>query len=427
MTKKYINIFILILLSTISINSLEQKTVKHADKIVTLKMAEYIKYIKNNPPLDRMYRQDGNYYFLVDSAKIKELNRLGLNIINVQQIPLFKNQKTMETQGSNGIYHSYSEAETFLRDLEALYPDMADTFSIGKSIEGREINIIKISDNVQANENEPNIYIFGCHHAREWISVEVPLLLARYLLENYHTNSDVEKAVNGSQIFIMPIVNPDGLEFSIKTYRWWRKNRRYNGDLIWGVDLNRNYGYMWGFDDIGSSPSPASEVYRGLSPFSEPETTAIMSFLSNHPPSASISFHNFGNLILYPWGYTAEVTPDDAEMENLAREMSDRIFNVNGNVYQYGPGAVTIYPTNGDTDDWVYGNFGAFAFTIELPPAEIYQGGFFTSQEEITSVFNENLPAMLYFINYFAMPNSKNVSIKIAKTVQAKQIWIEKN
>ncbi|MCP4229968.1 MAG: zinc carboxypeptidase, partial [bacterium] len=133
-----------------------------------------------------------------------------------------------------------------LRDLESRFPDMAQVITIGSSIEGRELNVIKISDNVGNDETEPNIFIVGCHHAREWISVEVPLLFAQYLLENYSGNADVRRAVNRSQIYIMPIQNPDGLEFSIHVYRMWRKNRRYNGNLSWGVDTNRNYGYMWG-------------------------------------------------------------------------------------------------------------------------------------------------------------------------------------
>jgi hypothetical protein len=199
----------------------------------------------------------------------------------------------------------------------------------------------------------------------------------------------------------MPLVNPDGLEFSIHTYRMWRKNRRYNGDFSWGVDPNRNYGYMWGYDDGGSSPNPWSEVYRGPGPFSEPETEAVRQFLTAHPPSGCLSYHNYSQLILYPWGYTYEPTPDAVEMEMIANEMSSRIFQVGGRVYEVGS-SEALYLTNGGTIDWVYGTFGAPSYTVELPPESFIQGGFITSIELIESTFAENLPAMLYFVNYFA-------------------------
>jgi murein tripeptide amidase MpaA len=260
--------------------------------------------------------------------------------------------------------------------------------------------VLKISDNVSTEEAEPNIFISGCHHAREWISVEIPLLFARHILENHGSEEQSTRIINEGQIYIMPIVNPDGLEYSIHTYRFWRKNRRYNGDLSWGVDPNRNYGFAWGYDDIGSSPEPDDAVYRGPYAFSEPETRAVRDFLLDHPPAGSLNFHNYSQLILYSWGYTAVPAPDDAEMETIARNMAELIYRVNGRTYLYGAGALAIYFTNGDTDDWIYGTFGTPSFTIELPPELFVQGGFFTSQEMINSAFSEMLPAMLYFCSH---------------------------
>ena len=300
----------------------------------------------------------------------------------------------------NGAYHSYTETKTLLQVLESGFPNMAQVSTIGYSIEGRELNVIKISDNVGNDESEPNIFIVGCHHAREWISVEVPLLFAQYLLENYTNDPQVQRAVNGSQIYILPLQNPDGLEFSIHTYQMWRKNRRYNGNFSWGVDTNRNYGYMWGYDDNGSSPDPNSYTYRGTGPFSEPETDALRQFLLAHPPKGSLSFHNFSQIILIPWGYTFAPAPDAFEMNEIAGEMAYRIYQVNGRLYNYGS-SEALYLTNGDTCDWIYGTFGAPAFTIELPPEYMVFGGFFTPEEMINSAFNENLPALLYFVNYF--------------------------
>jgi carboxypeptidase T len=180
----------------------------------------------------------------------------------------------------------------------------------------------------------------------------------------------------------------------------WRKNRRYNGNFSWGVDPNRNYGYMWGYDDIGSSPDPESYVYRGPGPFSEPETEALRQFLLAHPPAGSLSFHNYGQIIIYPWGYTFEPAPDHMVMATIAEGMAERISAVSGREYTHGA-SDALYPVNGGTIDWIYGTFGAPSFTIELPPEYIYEGGFFTPESLIDSTFRENLPAMLYFIDFF--------------------------
>jgi hypothetical protein len=202
----------------------------------------------------------------------------------------------------------------------------------------------------------------------------------------------------------MPSLNPDGLEFSIHTYRWWRKNRRYNGNFSWGVDLNRNWGYQWGYDDQGSSPDPNGEAFRGSAPFSEPETDALRLFMQDHPPTGAIFYHNYSQKILYPWEYTADPAPDKAEMAAIATEMSRRMAAVSGRVYITGSTEI-MYTTNGGACDWVYGTFAAPAFTIELPNATYLQGGFFTAESEIMPTFAENLPALLYFLDYFHVEN----------------------
>jgi carboxypeptidase T len=166
---------------------------------------------------------------------------------------------------------------------------------------------------------------------------------------------------------------------------------------------------MWGYDNQGSSPSPWSEVFRGPEPFSEPETRAVRDFLLEHPPAGTISYHNYSQLIIYPWGYTYEPAPDAVEMNAIAAEMSDRMFQVSGRVYGFGASEV-LYVVNGDTIDWIYGTFGTPAYTIELPPEYMVFGGFFTSEELIRFAFLENLPALLYFVNYFAIDEPLNAS-----------------
>lgn len=384
------------------------------DTVIGISLSEYRDYQKTHAPLDRLYSQGEDCYFLVDRNELQQVEEFGIKIKNRYIAP----QGVLTYPGINsaagdvnGAYHNYNETRTLLRELESRFPGMAQVITIGYSIEGRELNVIKISDNVRSNENEnePNIFIVGCHHAREWISVEIPLLFAKYLLENYSLDPKVRRAVDGAQIYIMPIQNPDGLEFSIHTYRLWRKNRRYNGNFIWGVDTNRNYGYMWGYDDNGSSPYPENEVYRGAAPFSEPETQALRQFLSANPPVGSISFHNYGQNILYPWGYTFAPAPDAFRMDAIAGEIARRIFMVSGRVYTYGSLVTALYLSNGDFTDWAYGTFWSLAFTIELSPEYIDEGGFFTSEQMITEAFADNLPVMLYFVDYFISGLDENI------------------
>ena len=309
--------------------------------------------------------------------------------------------QTISIQTSvNGEFHSYSELEADLMTLQESYPQLAKVIDIGDSLEKRNIYALKISDNVQMDEAEAAMILLGCHHAREWISLEVPFLIGKHLLENYDTNSEIKRLVDHCEIWIVPLVNPDGLEYSINFYRYWRKNRRDIGDGKYGVDPNRNFSYMWGFDDEGSSANAYAEDYRGILPFSEPETQAIRDLFTQNNFQALISYHSYTQIILYPWGYKHEPPIDDALLNFMAAEMSSRMQAVNGRVYSYGRAGDSLYLTNGDATDWSYGVYGIPSFTIELPPIDRIHGGFFNSEEDIQSIFAENLPAALYLIDW---------------------------
>lgn len=300
----------------------------------------------------------------------------------------------------NGAFHSYSELESDLMALQESYPLLAQVIDIGDSIENRNIYALKISDNVHMDEAEASVIFLGCHHAREWISLEVPFLIGKHLLENYDTNSEIKRLVDQCEIWIVPLVNPDGLEYSINFYRYWRKNMRDIGDGNYGVDPNRNFSYMWGFDNEGSSANTYAEDYRGKAPFSEPETQAIRDLFIQNNFQALISYHSYTQVILYPWGFKYEPPIDDSVMNFMAAEMSSRMQAVNGRVYSYGRAGDSLYLTNGDTTDWSYGVYGIPSFTIELPPIDRLHGGFFNPEQDIQSIFAENLPAALYLIDW---------------------------
>ncbi|RFT16520.1 MAG: Carboxypeptidase T [Candidatus Saccharicenans subterraneus] len=374
-------------------------------EVIALDSRQDLRTLSQNFPLDPLLADGLKVYFLVERQYLRSIQESGY--VFTIETGLFhqRGEKSLRLQaegagGLNGAYHSYREMAAELKSLAASYPTLARLYVPGQSLENRNIYALKISDNPGLNEDEPGIALLGGHHAREWISVEVPLLIGRYLLENYSREDRVRALVNSAEVWIVPLVNPDGLEYSILNYRLWRKNRRLNQDGSYGVDLNRNYSYEWAHDDIGSSPEPSSAVFRGTGPFSEPETEAIRKLFQNQRISAAISYHSFSQLILYPWGYLDQPTEDEALLQSLAQEMAGLISQVNGRVYQTGRAAASLYLTNGDFADWAYGLFRIPAFTIELPPVDLVQGGFLNSESDIEPIFRENLPAALYLIEW---------------------------
>lgn len=315
---------------------------------------------------------------------------------------------TAELDSNLGNYHTYSEMETALDSMASNFPLITRLDTLGTSVEGRLIRGIKISDNAAMDENEPEVLIMGCHHARELMSVEIPLLLAEYILDGYGQSSQLTGMVDGREIWIVPMVNPDGhvyvqFNHSGESYNWWRKNRRDNLDGSYGVDLNRNYSYKWGYDNAGSSPNTGSAVYRGPAPFSEPETQAVRDFCADHSFSVALSYHSYSELILYPWGYSPIYTEDHEFFSTFADSLE------RGTGYLPGCSATgAIYPTNGDTDDWAYGETTQkdrfYCFTVELNSYE--EGGFAPPDNLIQPTFEKVLEMNLTAIERADQPFS---------------------
>ncbi len=273
--------------------------------------------------------------------------------------------------GAMGGYPTFSAILDLLDALHDAHPEIVSArTSIGQSIEGRDLWMVEISDNPGLDEAEPEALYTALHHAREPGSMMAVLYFMHYLAEQYGTNPDVTDLVDGRRLFFVPVLNPDGYVYNETTDPggggFWRKNRRNNGGGTYGIDLNRNYGYFWGYDNVGSSPNPWSETYRGTAPFSEPETQALRNFLeSGRSVRIALNYHTSGDLLLYPWGYEYDTfTPDEAAFAALGDTLTYR------NHYTYGQGANTIYKTNGGSDDWMYGEQTTkpkiFSFTPEV-------------------------------------------------------------
>jgi carboxypeptidase T len=351
--------------------------------------------------LDLIADWEGRIYILARGGEADVLRTAGLLWApETGRFPDARVHPADAQTGLNGAYHSYKELEKDIFALRTRHPDLVKVVDLGLSLEKRHIYALKISAAVDQELGKPEVLFLGCHHAREWISVEIPWLLAVHLADHYALDAGVRRLLDAAAVWVVPLVNPDGLEYTGQVYRYWRKNRRDNGDGSFGIDLNRNYGYQWGYDDLGSSPHPDSDLYRGPAAFSEPETRAVRDFFLSRRFGALVSYHSFSQTILYPWGYTTRPAENDATLAALAARMAALIREVNGREYGYGQSSRDLYQTNGDTTDWAYGRTGIPAFTIELPPYDEIHGGFFNAEADIAAVFAENLPAMLYLIDW---------------------------
>ena len=273
-------------------------------------------------------------------------------------------------------YHNYAEMVAEIQKAEVDHPEIVDVHSIGKSYQGRHIWIAKVSDNVDTDEGEPEVFFDGLHHAREHITVEQTLAILRWLTDDYGSDETITQLVNTRETWIVFAVNPDGGEYDLtgSPYRGWRKNRQPNsGTTAIGTDLNRNYDYRWGCCG-GSSGSKSSDTYRGPKAFSAPETRAVRDFINSRVVNgrqqikAAITFHAAGEEILWPYGYTFTDVPSDMTVDDHAAlsAIARRMASHNG----YTPKqSSALYVTDGDQIDWAYGRHKIFMYTFEMYPS----------------------------------------------------------
>jgi len=309
--------------------------------------------------------------------------------------------ENIDVDGNLGAYHTYEEMVEEMSLIAERYPEITRLIDIGDSwektqgIADRDIWAMKISDNPDSEEDdESDVLIVGCHHARELISVEIPLAIVRALTDKYPADARIKYLVDNREVWIIPMLNPDGHVYVEEVNSTWRKNRNTNGNsnsLYQGVDLNRNYGFKWGYDNTGSSPQTKSETYRGTAPFSEPETQAIKDLMEEHDFALGLSYHSYGNSFLFPWGYIDEDTEDNTVFERLGRIYCKK------NEYIYGNAKDgIIYNTNGDMDDWTYGEQETknkiLGMTVEVGDS------FQPPSSEIPKLVGENLEPALRLI-----------------------------
>jgi carboxypeptidase T len=280
--------------------------------------------------------------------------------------------------GEDANYHNYQEMVDDVSAVAAAHSDIVSMFSIGQTAEGREIWAAKVSDNVNVDENEPEVLFDGMHHAREHLTVEETISILHTFADNYG-RARIRKLVNNREIFIIFQLNADGGEYDILNdfYHYWRKNRQITDPPSIGTDNNRNYDYKWDCCG-GSSDDPDSETYHGPAPFSAPESAALGDFVDSRviggeqQITSHITFHTYGELIMWPYGYTFNNIPPD--MDPLDYEvfvaMGNDMADLTCRPACYTPQQSSdLYITDGTTTDWMYGAHRIFSFTYELYPS----------------------------------------------------------
>jgi carboxypeptidase T len=308
-------------------------------------------------------------------------------------------------------YHTYAELTTELHDIVAAHPEIARFAPFGKSYLGREIWMLKISDNVNTDETEPEVLITGLTHAREHLTVEQSLAIIHWLVNGYGNVQRITDIVNSTELWIVPMLNPDGGEYDIHGghYHSWRKNRQPTpGSPAIGTDINRNFGYRWGCCG-GSSSNPYAITYRGPSPFSTPEATAERDFVNSRvidekqQIKLAVSFHSFGEEILFPYGYTTTRLPSDM-VPNDRKAMKALATGIGARNGYHPMQESHLYITDGTFLDWDYGHAGVLTFTIELAPRTTSEGGFYPAGSRVASMTAHNKNALLWFIEQAQCP-----------------------
>jgi len=314
-------------------------------------------------------------------------------ISTVFSVSAYYTQKNRVITQDNYEYYTYPRMTKDLKMLQVNCSEIMYLESIGKTYQGRDIWMVKISDNPITNEKEPGVLLMGAHHGNEKPSFEVLIYFIKHLTEFYNkpdTDDDsdgklnediidgkdndndglidedpseerVRNIINNTQIFVIPMVNPDGVE----------ADTRKNCVPPDGVNLNRNYGYKWElydlFPQLYGGPwvsDPYSGNYRGEYPFSENETRAVRDFVEQNKINISLSYHSYGEVILYPWMHTSAKTPH----EDLFISVGENISKIDGYYLYTGKEYPIPLPggTLGTSENWLYGTQGILSFTMEL-------------------------------------------------------------
>jgi len=352
-----------------------------------------------------LYSEDvviGETDVIVGPGELPTLKRLNIPFKRVGPLPRPDSYNRDITDGDPPDYrYNYLRYDEIIAQYEiwrAQRPFLIEREQIGTSHQGRPIWVYRLNNPSLAAEPIP-VFIQGGIHAREWISPPVVMYIFETLMKSGLLGLADWYLLSRFDLSVVPVVNPDGYEFTWTDNRFWRKNRRVNGGGRIRVDLNRNYSKAWGGE--GSSGDPNSDTYRGPFAFSEPEVACLRDYLNTiRGLRGAIDYHSYGQHILYPWSYTYDPPPDETWLHAMGEAYRLGIQNAGGLPYDNGQGSINLYIAAGTSKDYYYDHHGAAAYTLELrdqgnygfdlPPSQI-----FPTQKENWAGFRRWLFALL--------------------------------
>ncbi|XP_054735626.1 carboxypeptidase B [Anastrepha obliqua] len=347
-------------------------------------------------PIFEARLNDLNAQFVVKPL-MEEMHAFNDTLENCEGSECELNRPRRQARGFFSHFPRYSEILNFMSTLAARHPQYCRYESLGRSFEGRHIAALSISLNSRVRDRRV-AYIQAAAHGREWITPQTVLYLANELLNNIRA---FQRVLQDVEVYLVPLVNPDGYEYSFTHDRFWRKNRhRYAGRSCSGVDINRNFPNNWNY--LGASQNLCSEVYSGTGPTSEPETAAIARYLeyNRNRIKLSLDVHSFGKFLFYPFGYSKNaVAPTRNLLHSVAQRAANQIAKYRGTHYTIGTSAGILYEASGGLDDYAYGNLGIpMSFTVELP-GENFQ----VATSDIIHICKETFAGFIEFIRHVSL------------------------
>jgi carboxypeptidase T len=376
---------------------------------------EYQLQLFDSPVVER--KTERGFEIVVDSDILNErLSRNEYEIIILDLEEYFRSRASS--------YPTLQEVIDSVYSFALNYPLIVKLDTIGPlTYEGRRILALKISDNVNINENEPKLLFEGMHHAREWPAIVMPLFIIDTLVTGYINDvPDIRQFVENLELWFIPIVNPDGYKYSHDDgHSLWRKNRRYFSiSNSYGVDLNRNY---WGYPDLaslgnwgsphGASYNPSSNTYMGQFPLSESGVKAVFELRKKYNFIASLSYHSYSEIISWPLNFSYNLAKDSSLLEWVGTEMSKRISGQSGRTYTPMQGS-SYYFTVGDENDFAYGyslfkkGRATLPYTVELCESE-----FAPPESCLVQILHENFDGV-----YWLLENAYQISDSLKNRTQ---------
>jgi len=305
-------------------------------------------------------------------------------IINQEKEKMFAKQTFKSGHSASSFpidkYHNYQEMLDYMESLEKQFPKLVKRFNYGKSTENRDLIGVKIGTNP---DNQKGIWVDGGTHAREWVTGASVI----YMIDQLLNNKDSKPLIDGLNWYMVPMVNPDGYEYSLNSDRDWRKTRSKQSGGCFGTDANRNFDFHW--EGEGSSDDPCDETFRGPKAFSEPEVKGMTDFWGQNAKNiqALFSLHSFSALWLLPYAYQAPAVypPDYDEMLKVAQEGEKALEATHGVHYEVGNIADMLYAAAGSSIDYAKGVNGIkYSMGFETrPKGELYGDGFHPDETEI--------------------------------------------